>query len=191
MTLNNTEFSPSQHLSGVHGLKLSSQGDLVVLLTTPSRSQRASVVEILHWEAGLELGTTSSWPLPVCNTLNLNTTQSYMKNLHLMKHFTQKWRFAETHPQKIQDIDELVSSSEQIWRNVAVNHLLTNGPSAVNGRECKQLIKIQPIASELKYESSIHNKTSSSETVISSESGEEYAQIKNCLETTTLYGLFH
>ncbi len=36
----------------------------------------------------------------------------------------------------IQDIDEFVSSSEQIWRNVALHHLLTNGSSAVNG--CRQ-----------------------------------------------------
>ncbi len=39
-------------------------------------------------------------------------------------------------PQAIQDVDELVSSSEQIWRNVALYHLLTNGSSAVNG--CRQ-----------------------------------------------------
>ncbi len=38
-----------------------------------------------------------------------------------------------THPQAIQD--ELVSSSEEIWRNV-LHHLLTNGSSAVNG--CRQ-----------------------------------------------------
>ncbi len=36
----------------------------------------------------------------------------------------------------IQDIDEFVSSSEQIWRNVALYHLFTNGSSAVNG--CRQ-----------------------------------------------------
>ncbi len=28
------------------------------------------------------------------------------------------------HPQAMQDIDEFVSSSEQIWRNVALHHLL-------------------------------------------------------------------
>ncbi len=44
------------------------------------------------------------------------------------------WNF--THPPVIQDIDEFVSSSEQIWRNVAFYHLLTNGSSAVNG--CRQ-----------------------------------------------------
>ncbi len=41
-----------------------------------------------------------------------------------------------TRPQAIQDVDEFVSSSEQIWRNVALHHLLTNGSSAVNG--CRQ-----------------------------------------------------
>ncbi len=34
------------------------------------------------------------------------------------------------------DIDEFVSSSEQICINVALHHLLTNGSSAVNG--CRQ-----------------------------------------------------
>ncbi len=37
------------------------------------------------------------------------------------------------HPQAIQDGDQFVSSSEQIWRNLALCHLLTNGSSAVNG----------------------------------------------------------
>ncbi len=41
------------------------------------------------------------------------------------------WQF--THPQVIQDADEFVSSSEQIWRNLASHHLLINGSSAVNG----------------------------------------------------------
>ncbi len=40
------------------------------------------------------------------------------------------------HPYTIQDVDEFVSSSEQIWRNLALRHLLTNGSSAVNG--CRQ-----------------------------------------------------
>ncbi len=38
--------------------------------------------------------------------------------------------------QVIQDVDEFVSSSEQIWINLAFHHLLTNGSSAVNG--CRQ-----------------------------------------------------
>ncbi len=41
-----------------------------------------------------------------------------------------------THPHAIQDVDEFVTSSEQIWRNLALYHLLTNGSSVVNG--CRQ-----------------------------------------------------
>ncbi len=41
-----------------------------------------------------------------------------------------------TQPQAIQDVDEFVSSSEQIWRNVVLLHLLSNESSAVNG--CRQ-----------------------------------------------------
>ncbi len=43
------------------------------------------------------------------------------------------WQLAE---KAIQDADEFVYSSEQIWRNVAIHHLLSNGSSAVNG--CRQ-----------------------------------------------------
>ncbi len=39
-------------------------------------------------------------------------------------------------PNAIQDVDEFVSSSEQIWRNLALHHLLSNGSSTVNG--CRQ-----------------------------------------------------
>ncbi len=53
-------------------------------------------------------------------------------NLHL-----QKFTFAEhLLTLKPSDLDEFVSSSEQNWKNVALHHLLTNGPSAVNG--CRQ-----------------------------------------------------
>ncbi len=38
--------------------------------------------------------------------------------------------------QAIQDVDEFVFSSDQIWRNVALCHFLTNGSSVVNG--CRQ-----------------------------------------------------
>ncbi len=38
--------------------------------------------------------------------------------------------------QASQDVDEVVSSSEQIWRNLALCHLLINGSSALNG--CRQ-----------------------------------------------------
>ncbi len=37
-----------------------------------------------------------------------------------------------THSQAIQEADEFVFSSE-IWRNVALHHLFTNGLFAVNG----------------------------------------------------------
>ncbi len=33
-------------------------------------------------------------------------------------------------------LDEAFSSSQQIWRNLALHHLLSNGSSAVNG--CRQ-----------------------------------------------------
>ncbi len=41
-----------------------------------------------------------------------------------------------TRPRAIQDLDEFISSSKQILRNLALHHLLTNGSSAVNG--CRQ-----------------------------------------------------
>ncbi len=37
-----------------------------------------------------------------------------------------------THPQAIRDVDEFVSSSEQICMSLALHHLLTNESSAVN-----------------------------------------------------------
>ncbi len=43
-----------------------------------------------------------------------------------------------THPWANQDVNEFVCSSEQIWRNLAVHHLLSNESSAVNG--CRQNI---------------------------------------------------
>ncbi len=49
------------------------------------------------------------------------------------------------YPQAVQDVD-LVSSWEQICRNLALHHLLCNGSSAVNGchqNESKQLITSQ------------------------------------------------
>ncbi len=39
-------------------------------------------------------------------------------------------------PQAILDVDDFVSSLEQVWRNAALHHLLTSGCSAVNG--CRQ-----------------------------------------------------
>ncbi len=57
----------------------------------------------------------------------------------------------------IQDADEFVSSSEQIWRNVALHHLLTNGSSALNGcrqNESKQLIKTSQKSTSNPHDSS-------------------------------------
>ncbi len=41
-----------------------------------------------------------------------------------------------THRQAILDDQDFVSSTEQIWRNLAFHHFLTTGSSAVNG--CRQ-----------------------------------------------------
>ncbi len=46
----------------------------------------------------------------------------------LKQSITQKWNFAENLVTLIQDADEFVSSSEQIWRNLALHHLLTMDP---------------------------------------------------------------
>uniref|UniRef100_A0A9J7Z0Q3 Dpy-30 histone methyltransferase complex regulatory subunit n=1 Tax=Cyprinus carpio carpio TaxID=630221 RepID=A0A9J7Z0Q3_CYPCA len=48
--------------------------------------------------------------------------------------FTQKLKC--TYSQAIRDVDEFVSISKQIWRILALHHLLTSGSSAVNG--CRQ-----------------------------------------------------
>ncbi len=59
-------------------------------------------------------------------------------NLSVKRMFHSKpkvfWKFP--HPLTIQDVDEFVSSSEQIWRSLALYNLLTSGSSAVNG--CRQ-----------------------------------------------------
>ncbi len=57
-------------------------------------------------------------------------------------------------PRVIQDVDGFLSQKEQIWRTLALHHLLTNGSSAVNGcrqNESKQLIKTQVIHMTLVY----------------------------------------
>uniref|UniRef100_A0A8C2IY86 Uncharacterized protein n=1 Tax=Cyprinus carpio TaxID=7962 RepID=A0A8C2IY86_CYPCA len=56
-----------------------------------------------------------------CLSYNLGVITNKIKNC-------QKF----THPQAIQDVNEFVSSSEQICRNLALHHLLTIGSSAVN-----------------------------------------------------------
>lgn len=40
-----------------------------------------------------------------------------------------------THPQIIQDVDEFISLSEQIWRNLALHYLLTNGSIRMRARK--------------------------------------------------------
>ncbi len=54
-----------------------------------------------------------------------------MNNIKEIFHSKICWTL--THPQASQDVNEFVSSSKQIWRNVAIHHLLSNGSSAVNG----------------------------------------------------------
>ncbi len=59
------------------------------------------------------------------------TTLSLWCDLFMMCYYNILWYYF-THPQAIR----WVSSWEQIWRNVALLHLLRNGLSAVNG--CRQ-----------------------------------------------------
>ncbi len=58
-----------------------------------------------------------------------------LKETVLKRQFIQQSKLAEN-VQAIQDVDKFVSSSKQIWRYVALHHLLINGSSAVNG--CRQ-----------------------------------------------------
>ncbi len=51
-------------------------------------------------------------------------------------HLKRKISWKCTPSQAIRDVDEFVYSSEQIWRNSALHHLLTSVSSAVNG--CRQ-----------------------------------------------------
>ncbi len=86
------------------------------------------------------------------NSLLNNTSGAFthlaLNHLYLLKHIDHKhthlkeiiqklkmcWEY--TYPQSIQEVVEFVSSSNQIYRNVALYHLLTNGSSSVNG--CRQ-----------------------------------------------------
>ncbi len=58
--------------------------------------------------------------------------------LESLNGFTQKPKLAKKVPQAIQ-FGEFVSSSEQIWRNLALFYLHINGSSAVNG--CRQNVQ--------------------------------------------------
>ncbi len=105
------------------------------------------------------------------------------------------------HPQAIQDVDEIVSLLEQIWRNVTLHDLLGNGSSAVNvwvQKADKNITIIhitsvhQLISCEVKICMFIRNILASNHVfglypimllspVITSESGNKYAQIKHSL----------
>ncbi len=64
---------------------------------------------------------------------SLTTFTSTLKGI---VHPKKKICWKSTRPQAIKDVDESVSSSEHIWRNLALRHLFTNGSTAVNG--CRQ-----------------------------------------------------
>ncbi len=62
---------------------------------------------------------------------------------------------------------------------------MCNNPQAIH------MTSINALWSEkLKYESSIQNIAFSSEKVVLSESGEEYGQIKHCLQVKTVQNVF-
>ncbi len=53
--------------------------------------------------------------------------KQYVYSFNIERKFSKNRKFdTYTHPQAIRDVDEFVSSCEQIWRNVALHHLLTN-----------------------------------------------------------------
>ncbi len=80
----------------------------------------------------------STWQKLIAETLITQNKMHFCMNdcteLAPLKEFIQKCKC--TLLQAIQDVEEFVSSSEQIWRNTAFLHLLTDGSSAVNG--CRQ-----------------------------------------------------
>ncbi len=96
-----------------------------------------------------------------------------------------------SYPQAIQYVNKFVSSLEQIWRNVALHHMLSSGFSTVNewvqtDDTNKSIIYSRCFLTSnhcfwLRYVSTIHNIAFSNMKVISSESGEKYAQLKHKL----------
>ncbi len=48
---------------------------------------------------------------------------------NLKELFAQKWKCMKMYPQAIKYVVEFVSSSEKIWRNLALHQLLNNGPN--------------------------------------------------------------
>ncbi len=67
----------------------------------------------------------------LCRTLSFRGIYKVLKRI---VHPKMKIYSPSGHPRFT--IDEFVASSEQIWRNVSLHHLLTNGSSVVNG--CRQ-----------------------------------------------------
>ncbi len=73
----------------------------------------------------------------MCNKDTLKYSVTYILVLFIFIYSPKNKNLLQiTHPQTIQDVDEFVSSSEQIWENVALCHILISVYSAVNG--CRQ-----------------------------------------------------
>ncbi len=75
------------------------------------------------------------WALFWSNTFSFSVFASHL--------LTAMFLFLFTHPQAIEDVDEFVTSSQQIWRNVALHHLLTNGSSALQWMGAVRM-RVQP-----------------------------------------------
>ncbi len=94
--------------------------------------------EIKHAELAKKTLDVSVWDYDMGKSNDfIGEKYIYMtkKSVNLKGQFTQKWKFARIYS-PITDVKKTVSSSEQIWINVALHHLLTNGSSAVDG--CRQ-----------------------------------------------------
>ncbi len=94
--------------------------------------------EIKHAELAKKTLDVSVWDYDMGKSNDfIGEKYIYMtkKSVNLKGQFTQKWKFARIYS-PIKDVKKTVSLSEQIWINVALHHLLTNGSSAVNG--CRQ-----------------------------------------------------
>ncbi len=102
-----------------------------------STMQRLNITAILYWEAchsALKCEFSCRTQLPYCQ--HNKTKRVWWISSWQFKgtvHPSMKIHWTFMHRQAIQGVDEFVSSSEQIWRNVALHHLFTNGSSAVNG----------------------------------------------------------
>ncbi len=83
-------------------------------------------------QSSFKVATVSYFKNDFMNTGLVEDKYNYMIIVQPKKKFCLKC----SHPQVIQDVDEFVSSLEQVWINLALHHLFTNGCSAVNG--CRQ-----------------------------------------------------